>query len=100
MLTKQDIFQTIIDNKEAIKNFGVTEIGLFGSYVRDEQTDKSDIDILVDYRKGEMDFFKFINFCEILENMFQDLKVDVITKNGMSEFIGPYILKEVEYVKI
>ena len=100
MLTKQDIFQTIIDNKEAIKNFGVTEIGLFGSYVRDEQTDMSDIDFLVDYRKGEMDFFKFINFCEILENMFQDLKVDVITKNGMSEFIGPYILKEVEYVEI
>ena len=43
MLTKQDIFQTIIDNKEAIKNFGVTEIGLFGSYVRDEQTENSDI---------------------------------------------------------
>ena len=60
MLTKQDIFQTIIYNKEAIKNCGVTEIGLFGSYVRDEQTDKSDIDFLVDYEKGQMDFFKFI----------------------------------------
>ena len=100
MLTKQDIFQTIIDNKEAIKNFGVTEIGLFGSYVRDEQTEESDIDILVDYKKGEMNFFKFINFCGILEDMFSHIKVDVITKNGMSEFIGPYILKEVEYVEI
>ena len=100
MLTKQDIFQTIIDNKEAIKNFGVTEIGLFGSYVRDEQTEESDIDILVDYRKGEMNFFKFINFCAMLEDIFRDMKVDVVTKNGMSEFIGPYILKEVEYVEI
>ena len=100
MLTKQDIFQTIIDNKEAIKNFGVTEIGLFGSYVRNEQTEKSDIDLLVDYKKGQMDFFKFINFCDMLELIFKDLKVDVITKNGLSEFIGPYILKEIEYVKI
>lgn len=100
MLTKQDIFQTIIDNKETIKSFGVTEIGLFGSYARNEQTETSDIDFLVDYKKGEMDFFKFIDFCEIIENLFSDLKVDVVTKNGLSEFIGPYILKEVEYVKI
>jgi predicted nucleotidyltransferase len=100
MLTKQDIFQKIIDNKETIKSFGVTQIGLFGSYVRNEQTVSSDIDILIDYKKGEMDFFKFIRFCEFIENFFQEMIVDVITKNGLSEFIGPYILKEVEYVKI
>ncbi|MCA6421535.1 MAG: nucleotidyltransferase family protein [Flavobacterium sp.] len=100
MLTKQDIFKTIQDNKETIKSFGVTQIGLFGSYVRGEQTENSDIDFLVDYKKGEMDFFKFIDFCEIIENLFNDLKVDIVTKNGLSEFIGPYILKEVEYVKI
>lgn len=44
MLTKQDIFKTIQDNKETIKSFGVTQIGLFGSYVRNEQTSTSDID--------------------------------------------------------
>lgn len=38
MLTKQEIFKTIQDNKEIIKSFGVTEIDLFGSYVRNEQT--------------------------------------------------------------
>jgi predicted nucleotidyltransferase len=54
----------------------------------------------VDYNKGEMDFFKFIHFCDMMERLFKDLKVDVVTKNGLSEFIGPYILKEVEYVKI
>ncbi|WP_396169580.1 nucleotidyltransferase family protein [Flavobacterium sp.] len=100
MLNKQDIFQTILNNKDAIKGFGVNEIGLFGSYVRNEQTSESDIDFLVDYNKGEMDFFKFIHFCDMMERLFKDLKVDVVTKNGLSEFIGPYILKEVEYVKI
>ena len=51
MLTKKEIFQTIIDHKDEIKSFGVTEIGLFGSYVRNEQTEESDIDILVDIIK-------------------------------------------------
>lgn len=100
MLTKNEIIKIIQDNKEVIKSFGVTEIGLFGSYVRNEQNENSDIDILVDYKKGEMDFFKFIRFCEIFEKLFNNIKVDVITKNGLSEFIGPYILKEVEYAKI
>lgn len=55
MLTKQDIFQTIIDHKETIKSFGVTEMGLFGSYVRDEQNEVSDIDLL-QHIKFESDF--------------------------------------------
>jgi predicted nucleotidyltransferase len=100
MITKQEIFKTIQDNKEAIKSFGVIEIGLFGSYVRGEQTENSDIDLLVDYSKGGMDFFKFINFCDMMEDLFKDLKVDIVTKNGLSEFIGPYILKETQYVQI
>jgi hypothetical protein len=100
MLTKQDIFQTIIDNKEAIKSFGVTEIGLFGSYVRDEQTVDSDIDFLIDYNLKKIDFKKFMNFCFMLDELFQNKKVEVITKNGLSKYIGPYILKEVKYVKI
>ena len=100
MLTKQDIFQTIIDNKEAIKSFGVTEIGLFGSYVRDEQTDESDIDILLDYKKEKKTLRNFLDFCDLMEKLFVELKIDVVSKKGLSEFIGPYILKEVEYVKI
>lgn len=58
MLTKKDIFQTIIDHKDEIKSFGVTEIGLFGSYVRNEQTEASDIDILVDYNLDEINLKK------------------------------------------
>ena len=100
MLTKQDIFQTIIDNKEAIKSFGVTEIGLFGSYVRDEQTDESDIDLLIHYDIKEINMKKFMNFCFMMDDLFSEIKVDVVTKNGLSQFIGPYILKEVEYVEI
>ncbi len=100
MLTKQEIFKTIQDNKEAIKSFGVTEIGLFGSYVRDEQTNESDIDILVDFPKEKKTLRNYIDFCDLMDNLFQKIKVDVVSKKGLSEFIGPHILKEVNYVQI
>lgn len=100
MITKEDIFQTIIDNKEAIKSFGVTEIGLFGSYVRDEQTIESDIDFLVDIIKEKKTLRNFIDFCDLLESLFKNNKIDIVSKKGLSEFIGPHILKEVDYVKI
>jgi predicted nucleotidyltransferase len=100
MLNKQDIFQKIIDNRDSIKKFGVKEIGLFGSYVRNEQTENSDIDLLIDYNKAEITFSNFMQFCFMMDDLFANIKVEVVTKNGLSEYIGPYILKEVEYVEI
>jgi predicted nucleotidyltransferase len=100
MLTKKEIFQTIIDHKDEIKSFGVTEIGLFGSYVRNEQTEASDIDILVDIIKEKKTLKNYIDFCDLLENLFKNNKIDIVSKKGLSEFIGPHILKEVDYVKI
>jgi predicted nucleotidyltransferase len=100
MLTKKEIFQTIIDHKDEIKSFGVTEIGLFGSYVRNEQTEESDIDILVDIIKEKKTLKNYIDFCDLLENLFKNKKIDIVSKKGLSEFIGPHILKEVDYVKI
>ncbi len=99
MLTKHDIFKTLKDNAELIRSFGVTEIGLFGSYVRNEQTENSDIDILVEFYKERKTLKNFIDFCEMIENLFLT-KVDIVTKKGLSPFIGPYILKEVNYVDI
>jgi predicted nucleotidyltransferase len=100
MLTKQDIFKTIQDNKEIIKSFGVTEIGLFGSYVRNEQTETSDIDFLVDYNLEGINLINYMQFCFLLDELFLNKKVEVVTKNGLSKYIGPYILKEVENVEI
>ncbi len=100
MLTKQEIIKTIQDNKELIKSYGVVEIGLFGSYARNEQTENSDIDFLVDIIKEKKTLKNYIDFWDTLENLFKTNKIDVISKKGLSEFIGPHILKEVNYVEI
>lgn len=98
MLKKEDILNRLKNNKYQIEKLGISQIGLFGSYVQDNQNEDSDIDILIDFYEKDETFDNFMNICEVLENLFKDKKVDVITKNGLSEFIKPYILKEVEYV--
>ncbi len=100
MLTKSEIFETIYKNRIAIRNLGINEVGLFGSYVRNEQNKNSDIDILIDYEKGNISFSNYMKFCFLMEEEFKDTKVEIVTKNGLSKYIGPYILKEVEYAKI
>ncbi|MDI9312314.1 MAG: nucleotidyltransferase family protein [Limnohabitans sp.] len=95
---KQHIVNTLIYNKLQISNFGISRIGLFGSYVRNEQHEKSDIDIFVDFQPQKETFDNFMELCFFLDDLFSGIKVEVVTKNGLSPIIGPKILKEVEYV--
>ncbi len=98
MLTKKIIKQRIYQNKSQIKKLGIRAIGLFGSYVREEQHEKSDIDLLIAFEEDKESFNNFMEACYLLEAIFEGEKVEVVTKNGLSPYIGPKILKEVEYV--
>jgi predicted nucleotidyltransferase len=77
---------------------GVSQLGLFGSTVRGENTRKSDIDILIDFNADQETYLNFIDACSILQSAFGKAKLDVVTKKGLSPYISETILKEVEYV--
>ena len=98
MITKEYILSTIKAHKNEIKFFGVQNVGLFGSYVRNEQTEKSDIDLLIDFAPEYENFDNFMAICDYFEKLFKNQKVEIVTKNGLSPYIGPAILKEVLYV--
>ena len=98
MKTKQEIITLLKLNKKKMSNFGVSDIGLFGSYAREEQTDSSDIDILIDFNSENETYDNFIAVYDFLERVFKGIRVEMVTKNGLSPYIGPKILKEVEYV--
>ena len=98
MLNKQYIFNQLAQKKADIQKFGVRKIGLFGSYVRGEQKENSDIDILIEFEKEKTTFDNFMGVCFYLDDLFKGEKVEVVTTGGLSKYIGPYILKEVEYV--
>ena len=85
------------DNKSSIDECGIKKIGIFGSYVHNEQKKDSDIDILVEFEKGKKNYRNFLKISELTEKLF-NTKVDLITTESLSSYIGPYIKKEVIYV--
>ena len=96
---KHDIFAMIRDNAENIRKFGVIRIGLFGSFVKNLQTDESDIDVLAEFDPERKSYKNFINLAFMLQDLFHR-KVEVVTPQSLSKYIGPKILKEVEYVSL
>ncbi|MGB7531374.1 MAG: nucleotidyltransferase family protein [Halobacteriota archaeon] len=98
MLTKGEILKKIKENKEHIKKYGTKQIGLFGSYIRDEQGEKSDIDILVKYEEGMKTFDNYMDLKFFLEDLF-GYKVDLVMSDAIKPRLKPYIMKEVEYAK-
>ncbi len=78
--------------------FGIRNVGIFGSYVRNEQSKESDIDILIDFDPDKENFDNYMAVYDYIEKLFKNEKVEIITKNGLSPYIGPKILKEVMYV--
>ena len=77
------------------ERYGVVEIGVFGSFVRDEQHADSDIDVLVDLGEiPRIDLFDLVN----LERYLSDLlggKVDIAIRSSLRKRIGQRILNEV-----
>ena len=100
MLTKEQILETITSHQLQIKKLGVEKIGLFGSYSRNEQTENSDIDILVSFRPSEETFDNLMDLSFLLQSLFPHHRLDIATTNGLSPYIGPKILQEVTYAKV
>lgn len=78
------------------EEFGVSEIGVFGSWVKGTQRRGSDVDILVSFDRS-ITLFGLYDLQDFLQKKIRR-KVDVVVKEGLKESIGNYILKEVEYV--
>ena len=98
MNSKEYILSVLKAKRVDLSAIGIRRIGLFGSYVREEQTEKSDIDILIDFDPEKETFDNYMAVYELLEKLFKDTKVEVVTKNGLSPYLGPKILNEVQYV--
>lgn len=82
--------------KELQHEYCVKRLGVFGSFVRGENTTASDLDILVDF-DGAIDFFQFVE----LEQHLSDIlgrQVDLVSKKSLKKYIGQQILSEVVYV--
>ncbi|PNW56564.1 UNVERIFIED_CONTAM: nucleotidyltransferase [Euhalothece sp. KZN 001] len=95
----QDILQKLRAYLPEIKDqYQIKEIGVFGSYVRGEEKETSDIDILVAF-SSDIEF-GLLTFCQLENKLSEKLgrTVDLVTKDGLKPRLGEDILKEVVYL--
>jgi uncharacterized protein len=95
MKTKIDqIIMKLRENKPVLEEkYNVKTLGVFGSYVRGEQKEGSDLDILVEFQEP-VGLFKFMELEEFLGKN-TGVKVDLVSKKALKPRIGKYILDEV-----
>ncbi|MGD0072187.1 MAG: nucleotidyltransferase family protein [Candidatus Bathyarchaeia archaeon] len=99
MKTLEEIKTKLEELKPILKErFQVETIGVFGSYSREEQKKKSDVDILVTFvEPNDIDLLDFIEIKQFLSRKL-NTKVDLVTKNALKPRIRDKILQETIYV--
>jgi len=96
-MTKAYILNFLKDHRQELSDkFGVTKIGLFGSYARDEAKETSDIDIAVemDSKNSFRTFFALLHFLE--DNLYK--KIDLGIEHTLKPIAKKQVLKEIIYV--
>ncbi len=96
---KEDVIRAIEEHRAGIWALGVKRLGLFGSFVRGEQGEDSDVDLLVEFERGQKNFDRLLQLSLLLEELL-GRRVELVTREALSPHIGPSILQEVEYVSV
>lgn len=96
--TLTEILATLRQNKNILSSkFGVRNLAVFGSYVRDEQKERSDVDLLVDLETGYKTFDNYMELRFFLEDQLQK-KIDLAIKESIREELKADIFSEAVYV--
>lgn len=91
-----EILTSLRQHADELKTYGVKKLGLFGSFTRSEQKAKSDIDILVEFKRDSKTFDNYMDLKFFLEKLFHR-KVDLVIKDALKTRIKSRVLSEVKY---
>jgi uncharacterized protein len=96
MLTRDEILLTLKTTKSYFfQKYPLKSMGLFGSFARNEGTQKSDVDVLVEFNQPVG--FEIVDLAIDLENVL-GYRVDVVSRKGLKATLLPYIEKDLIYV--
>ncbi|QUH22435.1 nucleotidyltransferase family protein [Methanobacterium alkalithermotolerans] len=99
MKTKSEVLKILETDFQFLReNFHVDKIGLFGSYARQEQSEKSDLDLLINFETTP-DFIQLVELEGYLSDLL-DIKVEILTSGGIKDRVRPNIMKDMEFVKV
>ena len=97
MYNTLQILRILKDKKPELETkYMISELGLFGSYARGDFNEKSDIDILVDF-KARIDGFDYIKLAHELEDTF-NYKIDLVSRKGIKPGYLPFVEKNLIHV--
>jgi predicted nucleotidyltransferase len=91
--TRDEVIERCTQAEPHIRSLGVRRIALFGSLARGEANADSDVDVLVEFEPGGKSFDRFLALSDLLEQIL-GRRVDLVTTEALSPFIGPHILAE------
>lgn len=97
MVTKEYIKKTLVQNAGILRDYHIRRIGVFGSYVKGNPTEHSDIDLLVDFSET-IDLFSYANLSTTISDIFKT-EVDLVEIGGVKSAIKDKIMSEVEWVE-
>ena len=100
-MDRQEIIKILKLHRKDIEKFGAKIVGIFGSFARDEGSERSDVDIVVEFERGKGTFKNFGGLVEYLENLL-NRPVDILTPAGIENIrikeVKENIKQEILYV--
>jgi hypothetical protein len=97
VLTRREASARLAAAEAEIRAFGVTRLALFGSVMRDTARPDSDVDLLVEFAPGAKTYAHFFALADLLEARLGH-RVELVTPEALSPFLGPRILAEAQDV--
>ncbi len=94
---KQELVSRLLQNKEALSDYGVIKLGIFGSFVKNQVKPESDIDFFIELAAESKTLKNIVGLADFLQKIL-GRKVEIVTPASLNKHIGKYILAEVEYV--
>ena len=91
--SREEVIGRLTSAEAKVRALGVRRLALFGSFVRGEAGAGSDVDVLVEFDPERKTYDRFLELCELLEQLLER-PVDVVTTQALSPYIGPHILAE------
>ena len=97
VLNREQAIERLSACADEVRALGVTRLALFGSVLRGHATADSDVDLLVQFAPGAKSYSRFFALSELLE-LRLGRRVELVTPEALSPFIGPRILAEAQDV--
>jgi predicted nucleotidyltransferase len=97
VLSREQVIERLAGCRDEVRGLGVARLAMFGSVLRGSATADSDVDVLVQFEPGAKSYDRFLALSELLEATL-GRRVELVTTEALSPYIGPRILAEAQDV--